>query len=31
MVLRCLQQLIDKIKELQIEDKDPWITCTATI
>ncbi len=31
MVLRCLQQLVDKIRELQTEDREPWIVCTASI
>lgn len=31
MVLKCLQQLLDRIKELQGEDREPWVTCVATI
>jgi hypothetical protein len=31
MVLKCLQQLLDRIRELQGEDREPWVTCVATI
>jgi hypothetical protein len=31
MVMKCLQQLIDRIRELQSEDREPWVTCVATI
>lgn len=31
MITHCLLQLIEKIGEMQMEDKEPWLTCTASI
>ena len=31
MVTRCLGQIVEKVKELQYDDREPWITCTASI
>lgn len=31
MITHCLLQLIEKIGEMQMEDKEAWLTCTASI
>ena len=31
MIIKCLEQLLEKIRELQTEDKEPWLACSAYI
>ena len=31
MITHCLIQLIEKIGDMQMEEKESWLTCTASI
>jgi hypothetical protein len=31
MILHCLQQLLERIRDLSLEEKEPWITCAASL